>query len=93
MADPDLAGALADLGVIPLGQRLVLAGGLAQIGKFSFLISGSSLAYGLMSEETHMLIAAAALIAIALNPFIGHAVAFFASRSTTQDAEKNADTA
>jgi CPA2 family monovalent cation:H+ antiporter-2 len=69
------------------GQRLVLAAGLAQIGEFSFLISGFSLTLELMSEQTHMLIAAAALIAIALNPFIGHAAAFFASRNMAKAAE------
>ena len=78
---------------IPPGQRLVLAAGLAQIGEFSFLISGLSLTLGLMSEQTHMLIAAAALIAIALNPFIGHAVAFLASRGTMKAVEKSPDAA
>ena len=65
---------------IPPIQRPVLAAGFAQIGEFSFLISGSSLGLGLMSERAHMLIAAAALLAIALNPFIGFAVAFYAGR-------------
>jgi len=78
---------------IPPGQRLVLAAGLAQIGEFSFLISGFSLTLGLMSEQTHMLIAAAALIAIALNPFIGHAVAFFADRGMMKAVEKSPDPA
>jgi CPA2 family monovalent cation:H+ antiporter-2 len=78
---------------IPPGQRPVLAAGLAQIGEFSFLISGFSLTLGLMSEQTHMLIAAAALIAIALNPFIGHTVAFFANRSAMKAVEKSPDAA
>ena len=78
---------------IPLGQRLILAAGLGQIGEFSFLISGFSLTLGLMSERTHMLIAAAALIAIALNPFIGHAVAFIVSRTTMKAVEETPDVA
>lgn len=78
---------------IPPGQRPVLAAGLAQIGEFSFLISGFSLSLGLMSEQTHMLIAAAALIAIALNPFIGYAITFFAGRGTIKAVEKAPDAA
>ena len=84
---------LTTLSAFRCGQRLVLAAGLAQIGEFSFLISGFSLTLGLMSEQTHMLIAAAALIAIALNPFIGHAVAFFASRGVMKAVEKSPDAA
>ncbi len=77
---------------IPPEQRLVLVPGLAQIGEFSFLVSGSSLALGLMTEQTHMLIAAAALIAIALNPLISHAAELLANRSIAV-AEKSPDAA
>jgi CPA2 family monovalent cation:H+ antiporter-2 len=82
---------LTTLTRLSLSQRLVLAAGLAQIGEFSFLISGFSLGLGLMSERTHMLIAAAALIAIAINPFIGHAVAYIANRGTMTSVEKDPD--
>jgi CPA2 family monovalent cation:H+ antiporter-2 len=78
---------------IPPAQRLALAPGLAQIGEFSFLISGLSLTLGLIKEQTHMLIAAAALIAIALNPFISHAAEFLANRGTAQAVEKAPDAA
>jgi CPA2 family monovalent cation:H+ antiporter-2 len=56
---------------LPPGQGVILAAGLAQIGEFSFLISGVSLTLGVMEEHAHMLIAAGALIAIAINPLVG----------------------
>ncbi|WP_088345784.1 MULTISPECIES: cation:proton antiporter [Rhodomicrobium] len=55
---------------MPLAEKLLLAGGLAQIGEFSFLISGFGMNVDLMSEESHGLIAAGALLAIALNPLL-----------------------
>ncbi|MGF1623073.1 MAG: cation:proton antiporter [Rhodomicrobiaceae bacterium] len=55
---------------VPLEQRSVLAGGLAQIGEFSFLICGTALALELISDQIHALIAACALLTIALNPLV-----------------------
>ncbi len=55
---------------VPLDQRLIVATGLAQIGEFSFLISGFGLTLGLISDETQDLITAGALLTIALNPLI-----------------------
>jgi CPA2 family monovalent cation:H+ antiporter-2 len=55
---------------VPLEQRGVLAGGLAQIGEFSFLICGTALALELISDNTQALIAAGALLAIAVNPLV-----------------------
>jgi predicted Kef-type K+ transport protein len=55
---------------VPLEQRGVLAGGLAQIGEFSFLICGTALALELISDKTHALIVVAALLAIATNPLV-----------------------
>jgi monovalent cation:H+ antiporter-2, CPA2 family len=78
---------------MPLGQRLVLAAALAQIGEFSFLIGSFSLERGLMSEGTAMLITAAVLIAIVLNPFIGHVAAFFADRGAIKPVENVPDAA
>ena len=44
--------------------------GLAQIGEFSFVLAGLGLQLEVMSPETYNLILAAALISIALNPFL-----------------------
>lgn len=82
---------LTTIARMPPAQRLALAPGLAQIGEFSFLISGLSLTLGLMTDQTQMLIAAAALIAIAINPLIGHAVEFLANRVTAQVVKNKAD--
>ena len=61
---------------VPLDQRLIVASGLAQIGEFSFLISGFGLTLGLISDETQDLITAGALLTIALNPLIRHLTQF-----------------
>jgi CPA2 family monovalent cation:H+ antiporter-2 len=63
---------------LPLRQRLIVAAGLAQIGEFSFLVTGLSLGLGLISPATQALILAGALIAIAINPLLfraGEAIA------------------
>jgi CPA2 family monovalent cation:H+ antiporter-2 len=44
--------------------------GTAQIGEFSFVLAGMGRALNVMSEETYNLILAAALISIAVNPFL-----------------------
>jgi CPA2 family monovalent cation:H+ antiporter-2 len=44
--------------------------GLAQIGEFSFVLAGLGLELDVMSRETYNLVLAAALISIALNPFL-----------------------
>ena len=57
-----------------LGQSrptsLLVALGTAQIGEFSFVLAGMGLQLHVMSLETYNLILAAALISIALNPFL-----------------------
>ncbi|MFZ2030749.1 MAG: cation:proton antiporter [Vitreimonas sp.] len=57
-----------------LGQSrptsLLVALGTAQIGEFSFVLAGMGLQLRVMSLETYNLILAAALISIALNPFL-----------------------
>lgn len=80
---------------VPPEQRQVLAPGLAQAGEFSFLISGLGMSLGLVSEEAQMLIAAAALIAIALNPLLHYATDFVMSSSVgaAPAAEKTPDAA
>ena len=49
---------------------LVMAIGLSQIGEFSFVLAGLGTQLNVMSSETYNLILAAALISIALNPFL-----------------------
>jgi CPA2 family monovalent cation:H+ antiporter-2 len=61
---------MATIMKVPLAHKLVLASGLAQIGEFSFLISGFGLSLGLVSDQTYILITAGALLAIALNPVL-----------------------
>ena len=54
----------------PLYPSIILAMGLAQIGEFSFVLAGLGRQLEVMSGETYNLILAAALISIALNPFL-----------------------
>ena len=53
---------------------LLVALGLAQIGEFSFVLSGLGLQLEVMSRETYNLILAAAIVSIALNPLLLRAV-------------------
>lgn len=70
-----LAAALLVLGFrYPLNTALTVAASLAQIGEFSFILAGLGQALGLLSAEGMSLILAAALISIALNPFLFTAV-------------------
>ncbi|MBM4420687.1 MAG: sodium:proton antiporter [Chloroflexi bacterium] len=66
---------LVALGIVlvlgyPRRSGLVVALGLAQIGEFSFLLSDMGRRLGLMSEQGHNLVLAAALVSITLNPFL-----------------------
>lgn len=54
----------------PPHASIVLALGLAQIGEFSFVLAALGLQLHVMSMETHNLILAAAMISIAVNPFL-----------------------
>ncbi len=58
----------------PLNTALTVSASLAQIGKFSFILAGLGLSLGLMNSEANSLILAGALISIALNPLIFHAI-------------------
>jgi monovalent cation:H+ antiporter-2, CPA2 family len=48
----------------------LVALGTAQIGEFSFVLAGLGRSLGVLSDETYNLILAAALISIAVNPFL-----------------------
>ena len=54
----------------PKSTALTISASLAQIGEFSFILAALGMTLGVMSRETHDLILAAALISIALNPFV-----------------------
>jgi len=54
----------------PPQASALVALGLAQIGEFSFVLAGLGLQLEVMTRETYNLILAAALISIALNPFL-----------------------
>ncbi len=49
---------------------LTVAASLAQIGEFSFILAALGVSLGAMRQETHDLVLAAALLSIALNPFV-----------------------
>ena len=59
---------------LPFKDGLLVAVALAQIGEFSFVLAGMGRRYALLSVETYNLILAGALISIALNPLLFHAV-------------------
>ncbi|MBX4933504.1 cation:proton antiporter [Rhizobium bangladeshense] len=54
----------------PIGMGLALAGGLAQIGEFSFILAGLGVSLGLLPHEGQDLILAAAILSITLNPIV-----------------------
>ena len=54
----------------PMHTRLLVALGTAQIGEFSFVLAGMGMQLHVMTQETYNLILAAALISIAINPFL-----------------------
>jgi len=62
----------------PLATGLTIAASLAQIGEFSFVFAGTAVALGLMPESLRDLVLAAAMLSIALNPFVFAGVAWLA---------------
>ncbi len=65
-----LAWLLARMGRVPPKDARLLGASFGQIGEFSFVLAGVGVATKLMSRETHDLVLAAALLSIALNPFV-----------------------
>ena len=51
-------------------SSFTVAAALAQVGEFTFLLAGVGVYLGAMSRETQDLVLSAALISIALNPFV-----------------------
>jgi CPA2 family monovalent cation:H+ antiporter-2 len=64
--------ALAIVAIIgyPARTGLVVALGLAQIGEFSFILSELGRAHGLVGDDGHNVLVAAALVSITLNPIL-----------------------
>jgi CPA2 family monovalent cation:H+ antiporter-2 len=58
----------------PLNTALTVSAGLAQIGEFSFILGQLGISSGLLPAEGRSLILAAALISIAINPFLFYAI-------------------
>ena len=58
----------------PLNTALTVSASLAQIGEFSFILAGLGVSLGLMPEEGHSLLLAAAILSIAINPPLFHAI-------------------
>jgi len=58
----------------PLNTALTVSASLAQIGEFSFILAGLGVQLDLMPEEGQSLVLAGAIISIALNPLVFHAI-------------------
>ena len=58
----------------PLNTALTVSAGLAQIGEFSFILAGLGLSLGILPEEARSLILAGAIISMAVNPLVFHAI-------------------
>lgn len=59
----------------PLNTALTVSASLAQIGEFSFILVGLGASLGLLPAEGASLVLAGALISIAINPVLFHAIA------------------
>ena len=75
LGNPLIAATLVLLFRYPLSTALMIGAGLAQIGEFSFILTGLGVTHGLLTEEAQHLVLAGALISIALNPAVFGAVA------------------
>jgi CPA2 family monovalent cation:H+ antiporter-2 len=58
----------------PLRTGLTVSAALAQIGEFSFILSGLAVTLGLVEAESHSLVVAGALVSISLNPLVFYAL-------------------
>ncbi len=64
----------------PMGSALRVSASLAQIGEFSFILAALGTSLGLLPAEGMSLVVAAALISIAVNPFLMASAAPLAGR-------------
>ena len=58
----------------PLNTALTVSASLAQIGEFSFILAGLGVSLSLLPAEGQSLILVGAIISIALNPLVFHAI-------------------
>jgi K+:H+ antiporter len=58
----------------PLNTALTVSASLAQIGEFSFILASLGISLGILPTEGQSLILAGAIISIALNPLVFHAI-------------------
>lgn len=70
LVKPLAALAIVILSGHSLKTALTVAGGLAQIGEFSFILGDMAKSLGLMPGEGNNVIVAAAIVSISLNPFV-----------------------
>jgi CPA2 family monovalent cation:H+ antiporter-2 len=70
LVKPLAALAIVIIGGHSLKTALTVAGGLAQIGEFSFIVGDMAQSLGLMPGKVNSLIVGGAIISIGLNPFI-----------------------
>ncbi|RFC33395.1 MAG: Kef-type potassium/proton antiporter, CPA2 family [Candidatus Nitrotoga sp. SPKER] len=79
----------------PLNTAITVSASLAQIGEFSFILAGLGVTLGLLPIEGQSLILAGAIISIALNPLLFHAIepvqAWIRSRSTIASLLERSD--
>ncbi len=58
----------------PLNTALTVSASLAQIGEFSFILAGLGVSLGVLPVEGQSLILAGAILSIAINPLVFHAI-------------------
>jgi CPA2 family monovalent cation:H+ antiporter-2 len=76
----------------PVGDALIIAAGLAQIGEFSFILAELGIGLHLLPAEAQSLIVAGALISIALNSFLLRAARSIALRARADERRTQAST-
>jgi CPA2 family monovalent cation:H+ antiporter-2 len=67
---------------------LTVGASLAQIGEFSFILAALGVSMGVMSQQTHDLILAAALLSISLHPFVFRFMDRYGARPPAPPAPK-----
>jgi CPA2 family monovalent cation:H+ antiporter-2 len=70
----------------PRRTAFIISASLAQIGEFSFILAGLGMTLGLLPEQGHDLVLAAAIVSILLNPAFFLAIDWLDRRSTGMSA-------
>ena len=82
---PLVTAGVARLLGAPSRVALPLGGALAQIGEFSFVLSGLGVSLGLIPAADRPLLLAAALVAITLNPLVARTLATLGDRAARHE--------